>query len=370
MIRKRPKPEGLKSQIYAIDADKLATAVEQCGIDLAPTRLTWERLAAAVVTLAAGDGREAFHRMAAMWPDYDRRDSEQCYNRAQRRGDSVTDALWLRYRVKKLMHVDIFSSAYRTSGKPITIKENNSNKKMKNETKIEFKDISPTLLGERPLRGLSQLTDLLLSLFPQQSVINTLNNYLVGFKSLQSGVMNDAVIFWQVNIAMRVVNGKVIKYKFGGHRDKKFPPYLMYSGNGMCLFGEHLLNMVDQYKPVGIVESEKSAIIMSLASPGALWVATGSMSNFNEHIMAPLRGRLCVAFPDLDVRRGKKTGLSISYEQWLDKANQLNREGFKISVERELEDKANYPMRAEKMDVADVAIEEAKNKLLHNNGHV
>ena len=43
-----------------------------------------------------------------------------------------------------------------------------------------------------------------------------------------------------------------------------------------CFFGEHLLN---EYKPIAIVESEKTAIIASAYIPKFNWIAVGSLNN-------------------------------------------------------------------------------------------
>ena len=51
---------------YPIDFDVLAADLEQRGIDIAPTRITWLNLARCIATHAGEQGREAFHRIAAV----------------------------------------------------------------------------------------------------------------------------------------------------------------------------------------------------------------------------------------------------------------------------------------------------------------
>ena len=92
-----------------------------------------------------------------------------------------------------------------------------------------------------------------------------------------------------------------------------------------CLFGLHLINQ-DYQKDIAIVESEKTAIIMSIYLPEFIWLATGSKSNFKFDLLEPLKKRKCFAFPD----KGE-------FKNWNDKAKELNSRGFKIEVSNILE---------------------------------
>ena len=64
-----------------------------------------------------------------------------------------------------------------------------------------------------------------------------------------------------------------------------------------CLFGEHLLP-ANPLKPIGIVESEKTALICSVTYPKLLWLATGGKYNFTPDRFVPLTGRIINAIPD------------------------------------------------------------------------
>ena len=81
-----------------------------------------------------------------------------------------------------------------------------------------------------------------------------------------------------------------------------------------CLFGLHLLN--DNVKQVAIVESEKTALIMSIEFPNYTWMSTGSLNGFKHEYLAPLINRKIIAFPD-------KGG----YEKWKN-CRHIKREGF------------------------------------------
>lgn len=69
------------------------------------------------------------------------------------------------------------------------------------------------------------------------------------------------------------------------------------------LFGGHSLACFPSYK-VGVVESEKTAVMASIYFPEMAWVSVGSESLLTAYdgscsIMKPLRGREVVLFPDL-----------------------------------------------------------------------
>ena len=186
-----------------------------------------------------------------------------------------------------------------------------------------------------------------------------MQRYKIGLNSFNTGAMGDALIFWQIDEKNHIVNAKRIHYRFDGHRDKKVPPIVMYPGNPQCLFGLHLLTDAHPDQTVAIVESEKSALIMSLIKPGYLWMACGSLNNFNENFLKPLQGRKIVAFPDVDINREKGTTLSISYALWQKIARQLSNNGWHVIVDNTLEESVNTSQRMDKIDVADIAISSA-----------
>ena len=75
-----------------------------------------------------------------------------------------------------------------------------------------------------------------------------------------------------------------------------------------------------EYSPLGeiegaaIVESEKTAIIMSLIKPDTVWLATGGKANFKEQMLAPLIGLEVAVYPDAD-----------ALHDWYTRAVEMNR---------------------------------------------
>ena len=116
-----------------------------------------------------------------------------------------------------------------------------------------------------------------------------------------------AVVFWQIDQEGRVRSGKVMEYLPNGHRtgiprwmhDGMVAKELLPKGWQLCqcLYGEHLLPRYPTL-PVGLVESEKTALVCSLFFPGMLWLASGGCGQLNPDKLEPLKGRKVYVFPD------------------------------------------------------------------------
>lgn len=144
-----------------------------------------------------------------------------------------------------------------------------------------------------------------------------------------------ATVFWQVDENYNICSGKVMLYdKTTGKRVKKPYPHINWMHKVLksdafvlqqCLFGLHQLHDC-LIKTIAIVESEKTAIIMSIFRPDMLWMATGAKSNFKASLLNPLKGRKIMVFPD-------KT----EYGDWNTKTIALKKFGFNIECSQLLE---------------------------------
>ncbi|NRD19512.1 hypothetical protein HNV08_05595 [Winogradskyella eckloniae] len=171
--------------------------------------------------------------------------------------------------------------------------------------------------------------------FCNTDIKNVIRKYFIGTSSHWNG----ATIFWQVDEQMNICAGKVMLYdKNSGSRVKKPYPHINWMHRVLqidgfvlqqCLFGIHNLCDYDKGSTVCIVESEKTAIIMSVLFPAYLWLATGSKSNLKEELLKPLKGYNIIVFPD-------KT----EFIDWNTKVIQLKNKGFNISCSDFLEDKS------------------------------
>ena len=180
----------------------------------------------------------------------------------------------------------------------------------------------------------------------------------------QLGVTKEGhVIYWYIDKDDVVRMGKVMAYKLEGHRNKFYTPLSIpkeLSKRGelsadyaikQTLFGEHLLNLsTSEGKTIGIVESEKSAVICSLCIPDLLWMATGSKGNLQEERLSAIKERNSILFPDTD-----KDGEA--YRQWLNRSKELNANGWHLHVSDYLERVATIEQRLAKIDIADLLID-------------
>ena len=224
------------------------------------------------------------------------------------------------------------------------------------------------------------------------------------------GISKDGgVVFWEIDDSGTVYNGKIMYYQANCHRDKSHTPTwvsakLKQSGllppttnNPHCLFGLHLLsphsNVIstnhspchvistnhapclvistsversptlchpDQYHPlchsersrgistpIAIVESEKSAIILSELFPDYIWLACGGKTMLHASLFAPLGDKRIILFPDTD-----ETGETFS--QWQTIAQEATRlYKSRIHVSNLLELHATSTQKAAKIDIVD-----------------
>ena len=193
----------------------------------------------------------------------------------------------------------------------------------------------------------------LCTLFPENRVAEVLARYRTG--STRDG----RIIYWQIDERGQVRAGKVMAYNPDGHRRKEKTPSVLQTSpplwgegppvcwvhsmkiNGIrfdemlapqCLFGlsllntEHMVSTTDftdysDYSAdsnstrqgknpyhlgnpwserIGVVESEKTALILSLLCPDKVWLATGGKQNFKEQMLTPLLGYEVEVYPDAD----------------------------------------------------------------------
>ncbi len=188
------------------------------------------------------------------------------------------------------------------------------------------------------------------TLFSENEVKDAILKYLIGTSKLWNG----ATVFWQIDNNEKVRHGKIMLYdRETGKRSKNAngKAYINSVGSTLklkdfnlkqCLFGLHLINE-NETKTVAVVESEKTAVIMSLFKPEYVWLATGSKQGFKYEMLKPLRNYKIIAFPD-----------KIEYNAWQDRAMELKDFDFDISVNDYLKN-TGYP---DSTDLADIYIDE------------
>lgn len=159
-----------------------------------------------------------------------------------------------------------------------------------------------------------------------------------------SATSTQAIIFWYIDHNCRPCQGKIMWYKPDGHRNgivynvssDLAKQGLMPEGAEMqrTLFGAHLLKERPDAM-VYIVESEKTAVVMSMLQPEYIWLATGGCSMLNTYVVRPLFGRRVVLVPD-----------SGCLEKWRKVMQQT--ESIRYSFVEDLE---KYPANTDLLDV-------------------
>lgn len=187
----------------------------------------------------------------------------------------------------------------------------------------------------------------MLKLFAPDEVVNAIDKYKIGSWNSWNG----ATVFWQIDQLNRIRHGKIILYDEHSGKKQRFNSVRNVLGLSdfnlnQCLFGLHLIN---EYRnnTIGIVESEKTAILLSIFKPQFLWLATGGLTEFKEEKLKAIKDYSIVAFPD----KGK-------FKQWLEITKKTELKGFKISINEWLEQTA-FPNET---DLADVLIQNLRKK--------
>lgn len=185
------------------------------------------------------------------------------------------------------------------NGKKIDMDELKKNRENQTERKpLRFYPAAVTISYDTPLFVWAA------SLFGTHNALKAWNAYKVGADGKRT-------VFWQIDINGEIRGGKSIPYMSNGHRDKtdrypaswlhKAPAWKNYhEGEELhqCFFGEHLLKDRPD-APVAIVESEKTAIILSQYSKDFVWLACGGAQMLkNPERNQVLKGRRVVLIPD------------------------------------------------------------------------
>lgn len=153
-----------------------------------------------------------------------------------------------------------------------------------------------------------------------------------------------AVIFWQIDNAKKIRTGKLMEYDpVTGKRSGYINWVHSFNedyGLKQCFFGEHLIT---RKKVIGVVESEKTACIMSYILPNRTWIASGGSNGLTKEKCSALKGYEVVLFPD----HGK-------YKEWSDKALEIGlncqisidcEEWFEKELIKKGEDIADYYLK-------------------------
>ncbi|WZL88277.1 DUF6371 domain-containing protein [Salinimicrobium sp. 3283s] len=182
------------------------------------------------------------------------------------------------------------------------------------------------------------------SIIGNAAIAEVMEKYKIGTSKKWKG----ATVFWQIDEQNRIRTGKMMLYnKLTGKKKKVNWVHsvlkLQDFNLKQCLFGLHLLNSEKQ-KAIAIVESEKTAVIASIAFPEFIWMATGGLMNFKASMLRPLTNRKVILFPDAGC-----------YDTWNKKVADLPK-NIQYFISDLVEKKATAQEKREGWDVADYII--------------
>lgn len=176
-----------------------------------------------------------------------------------------------------------------------------------------------------------------------------------------------ATIFWQIDKLGNVRSGKIMLYNSQTGRRLKAEKcnYINWVHSVLklkdfelkqCLFGEHLLKQYPT-SPVGIVESEKTAIIASVYFPELVWLAVGSLSNLTIDKCLALTARKVYLFPDLNC-----------FNKWKEKLDQISSKmpGTTFKISDFLQQNSTENEKQKGLDLADYLIKFDRKEFANN----
>lgn len=173
--------------------------------------------------------------------------------------------------------------------------------------------IARQVAEEQPIRfyPAAVKTDIRTNLFDYVSAAVGVGAALRAWQTYHVGKDGNRTIFWYVAKDGSVRAGKSIPYRLDGHRDKTdmMPASWLHKSHNwdgthtgtrlqLCYFGEHLLKDNDAAL-VAVVESEKTAVVLSALVPQWIWLASGGSQMIkNDEKNKALAGRDVLLIPD------------------------------------------------------------------------
>lgn len=146
----------------------------------------------------------------------------------------------------------------------------------------------------------------------------------------------------------------MMPYSANGHRIKEQGARYVHTDFNLptewkkneCLFGEHLLREAKEGVTIAIVESEKTACLMSEFMPEYIWMACGGSNGLTAEKMSGIKDWTIIIFSDAD-----------AYGEWKQKAEAYREAGMRIAVSDFIEKQATPEQKARKVDIADLFLE-------------
>ena len=132
---------------------------------------------------------------------------------------------------------------------------------------------------------------------------------------------------------------------------RRYPAAAPYLRVNRCFFGLHQISL-NGSKPIGLVESERSAVLLSELCPELLWLAYSYTTNCTIDNFEPLQGRKITLYPRTDPSKDY-------YVSFLELADQVKcaYKSIDISVSRFLEDNTTDAQKQRDIDLLEFMLE-------------
>jgi len=193
--------------------------------------------------------------------------------------------------------------------------------------------------------------DYLKRLFGEEQSNILVNQFRIGDSKHWKG----ATVFWQIDQELNVRTGKIMLYNSAiGKRVQNYDNWVHSVSEiknftiGQCFFGLHQI-VEDSKKTIGIVESQKSAVILTAINPATLWLASGGIALPIERF-EPLKGRKIILYPDAGIDKNEH---GTPFQKWSKKASELNLTGYNVAVSTMVENAVTEEQRIRGYDLAD-----------------
>ena len=162
-------------------------------------------------------------------------------------------------------------------------------------------------------------------------------------------------IYWMIDELGIVRDGRIGDGWVSQMLKHRYPDFSKFITTQHCLFGLHLLNESNSINTISIVESERSALILSELYPQSLWMAYSYPANFNEYLFEPLQDHRIILFPNADETMS-------TYLAFLDIADQARRKfHLDITVSTLLEDDTTASQKSRHIDLLTFYLESISN---------
>ena len=158
-------------------------------------------------------------------------------------------------------------------------------------------------------------------------------------------------IYWMIDDIGQCLDGHIGDSWVSTMLKIRYPESAPYVHFERCFFGLHQMSMNDT-KPIGIVESERTAVLLSELQPKLLWLAYVYPINMTIEKFEPLQGRKITLYPRTDPSQEY-------YVSFLELADQVKRayQSIDISVSRFLEDNATDDQKQRNIDLLEFMLE-------------